>query len=153
MSVTNLDEFKSVDQLKQELVMVNRELKAAMVTITRLLKDANVKQEKIKQLESLLSQNTPVIKKNQEKIVVSVSSEEEIADSQLERLRQTSRNRVLTLEEIRAYDLLVKNKRLSNDASTINLGKDQYKNVTDDELTKLASTEIKMIESPDGDEE
>src|ERR1700676_4643962 len=132
--MSEIDDFKTTAQLKKELLMVNRELKAALITVDRLLKDANVKNEKINQLEALLRQNVPVIKKEKDKISVVVSAEEEVAALQLERLRQAAQNRTLTLEEVRMFDLLVKNKRLVLDESTINLGKNQYRDVEDAEL-------------------
>jgi predicted P-loop ATPase/GTPase len=147
--VTNLDEFKTLDQLKKENLALQRENKAAMLTIDKLLKDANAQRDQIKHLESLISQAVPVIKKENPKIVVAVAPEEEIAQIQLERLRQAAQNRTLTLEEIRAYDLLVKNKRLVLDESTINLGKNQYRDVADTELLKLAASQVKVIDDPD----
>lgn len=152
MSVSNFDEHKTVDQLKKEVVTLMRENKAAMLTIDKLLKNANVQSEKIKQLESLLAQNVPVIKKEKDKIVVSTSAEEEIAETQLERLRQSAKLRVLTLEEVRTFDLLVKNKRLVTDESTLNLGKDQYRDVTDSDLMQLAAAEVKHSDDTDSKE-
>lgn len=144
MSVSDLDEHKTVEQLKKEVLALTRENKAAMLTIDKLLKDANVKSEKIQHLESLVAQNVPVIKKEKDKLIVSSSAEEEIAETQLERLRQTAKIRVLTLEEVRTFDLLVKNKRLVTDESTLNLGKNQYRDVTDSDLMQLAASEVKV---------
>src|SRR5271154_6356509 len=109
--VSDLEEFKSIDQLRKELLTLTRECKAAMLTIDKLLKDNSQKNEEIKHLQSLISQAIPVIKKESQMISVSVMPEEEIAATQLERLRQAAKVRSLTLEEIRAFDLLVKNKR------------------------------------------
>lgn len=144
MSISDLDEHKTVDQLKKEVLTLTRENKAAMLTIDKLLKAANVQSEKIAHLESLLAQNVPVIKKEKDKLVVSSSAEEEIAETQLERLRQSAKLRVLTLEEVRTFDLLVKNKRLVTDESTLNLGKNQYRDVTDSDLMQLAASEVKV---------
>lgn len=141
--VTDLDEFKSVEQLKKEILTLTRENRAAMLTIDKLLKDANIKSEEIKHLQSLVSQTVPVIKKDSQKLSVAISAEEEITQLQLERLRKAANARTLTLEETRMYDLLVKNKRLVLDESTINLGKNQYRDVTDADLLKLASVEVK----------
>jgi negative regulator of sigma E activity len=145
--VADLEEFKSTDQLKKEILTLTRENRAAMLTIDRLLKDLNKKSDEIKHLQSLVSQTVPVIKKDNQKLSVAVSSEEEIAQTQLERLRQAAKVRSLTLEEIRAYDLLVKNKRLVLDESTINLGKNPYRYVAEADLIQIAATEVK----PNGD--
>lgn len=149
--VSNLDEYKTVEQLKKEILMLTRENKAAMLTIDKLLKDANNKSDEIKHLQSLVSQTVPVIKSGANKISVSISAEEEIAQLQLERLRQAAQNRVLTLEETRMFDLLVKNKRLVLDESTINLGKNQYRDVSNADLLQLAATEVKPHDDPDKD--
>jgi hypothetical protein len=42
-------------------------------------------------------------------IIIPSSSEKEIAEIQLERLKEIARQRLLTLEETKQYDLLVKN--------------------------------------------
>ena len=149
--VSDFDEFKSVDQLKKEVLSLTRENRAAMLTIDKLLKDANIKNEEIKHLQSLISQAVPVIKKESQMISVSVSPEEEIAQTQLERLRQAAKVRILTLEETRMFDLLVKNKRLVLDESTINLGKNQYRDVADADLLKIATAQVKSTNDPDAE--
>jgi hypothetical protein len=149
--ISDLDEFKSIDQLKKEILSLTRENKAAMLTIDKLLKDANQKSEEIKHLQSLIAQAVPVIKKESQMISVSTSPEEEIAQIQLERLRQAAKTRILTLEETRMFDLLVKNKRLVLDESTINLGKNQYRDVADSDLLKIAASQAKPSDDPDAE--
>lgn len=139
MGKSDLSEYKTIEELKQEILILKRENHAYMLTVDKLLKDANIKAEKIQHLESLVAQNVPVIKKENNKVSLSTSSEEEIAVQQLERLRQASQNRVLTLEEVRTYDLLVKNKRLSTNESTVNLGKNQYREVAEADLLQIAA--------------
>lgn len=136
--VIDLDEHKTVDQLKRELITLKRENVAALKTIDKLLKDLNLKSEEIKSLQSIVSQTVPVIKKEIQKINLDVTPEEEIAALQLDRLRSAARVRTLTLEETRMFDLLVKNKRLSQDESTINLSKANYRDVTTDDLLQIA---------------
>ncbi len=150
-NISDLDDFKSTETLKKEILALTRENKAAMLTIDKLLKSMSQQTEKITHLESLISQAVPVMKKETKKLSIAVSAEEEVAAVQLERLRQSSQARSLTLEEVRMYDLLVKNKRLALDESTINLGKNQYRDVTNDELLQLAATEVKPNGDPDAD--
>lgn len=149
-NVSDLEEFKTVEELKKEILALKRENKAYNLTVDKLLKDGNQKNEQIKHLESLVSQNVPVIKHENQKLSIAVMPEEEIAQIQLERLRQSAKVRPLTLEEVRMFDLLVKNKRLVLDESTINLGKNQYRDVADAELLKLAAAEVKASD-PDAD--
>lgn len=141
-NITDLEEFKSVDQLNRELAALKRENVAAFKTIDRLLKDLSQKNEELKHLQSLVSQAVPVVKKEIPALATKITAEEEIAQLQLERLRQAAQNRTLTLEETRMYDLLVKNKRLSQDESTINLSKASYRDVSEADLIKIASTNV-----------
>lgn len=150
-NVTDLDEHKSVEQLKRELISLKRENVAAMKTIEKLLKDLHKKTEDISHLQSLVSQTVPVVKKDDKKSVEVLAPEEEIADLQLERLRLAAKARTLTLEETRMYDLLVKNKRLSQDESTINLSKANYRDVTEVELLQVAAQEVKFTDESDSE--
>ncbi len=117
---------------------MQRELNAAMKTIAKLLKDISDKTEKIKSLEEILKRAPLPVVQPKSKLVVNPTSEEEIATLQLERLRHAAQSRQLTLEEVRMYDLLVKNKRLSQDESTINLNKGSYRDVSEADLLKIA---------------
>ncbi len=117
---------------------MQRELNAAMKTIAKLLKDISDKTEKIKSLEEMLKRAPLPVVQPKSKLVVNPTSEEEIATLQLERLRHAAQSRQLTLEEVRMYDLLVKNKRLSQDESTINLNKGSYRDVSEADLLKIA---------------
>lgn len=139
--VADLDDFRTVDQLKREITALKRENNAALMTIDKLLKDLNKKSDEIKHLQSLVGQVVPVVAespKSVSKFTHVITAEEEIAEVQLERLRQAAKSRTLTLEEIRAYDLLVKNKRLSQDESTINLSKAHYRDISDSDLLQIA---------------
>jgi hypothetical protein len=123
--------------LEEKLIRLERENRAAFLTIERLSKELSEKSQKLKHLEDLLSKNTPVLVPSATPAIkTKVTSEESIAETQLERLRQISEQRSLTLEETRMYDLLVKNKRLSQDESTVNLQKGGYRDVSDIELLK-----------------
>lgn len=139
----------STEQLKKELIILKRENHAALLTIDRLLIDLNKKREQVEHLETLITKNVPVIKKENNKISVIISPEEEIAQVQLERLRQSSLNRTLTLEEVRTFDLLVKNKRLVLDESTVNMGKNKLRDVEEADLLQLAQTNLKITDDPD----
>ena len=147
MSIEDLDEHKSTETLKKQLQALKRENVAAMRTIEKLLKDLNKKKEEIEHLKEMLTQTVPVIKEAP-KVDLDISAEEEIAEVQLNKIRQAARDRTLTLEEARIYDLLVKNKRLSKDKATINLGPGQYKNVSSDQLKEIVG-KVEDVESDD----
>ena len=136
--ISDLEEFKSADEMKREIASLKRELNAAFKTIDKLVKDVSQKNEENKQLQSLVGQVVPVIKKDSSQLITAVTAEEEIAQLQLERLRKAAQARTLTLEETRMFDLLVKNKRLSQDESTINLSKAHYRDVSDADLLQIA---------------
>lgn len=140
-NTVDFDEIKSVDQIKKELTTLKRENVAAMATINKLLKDLSKKNEEIEHLKQLLSQTVPVIQPQvpeKKKTIFDITPEEEIALAQLDRLRKVALARPLTLEETKIYDLLVKNKRLSKDESTINLSKSSYREVSEADLLEIA---------------
>lgn len=142
----DFDEHKTIDQLKKENLSLKRENQAAMLTINKLLKDLSQKTEEINHLQSLVSQTVPVIVATDPK-TVHITPEEEIAELQLERLRQAAKNRVLTLEETRMYDLLVKNLRLSKDKSLPHQSKDPIRDVSEIELVRIAEKAYSFDES------
>lgn len=140
----NFKELKTASQLKTELAKLKRENKAAYKTIDKLIAASKKKDEEISHLKSLLEQSVPVLIENktpQKVIKIEMPPEEEIADLQLEKLRQTARKRSLTLEETRQYDLLVKNKRLSQEQSTINLDNSDYKKIDEAKLIEAATSD------------
>lgn len=116
---SNLTEDVNVLSLKYQNEMLLEENK-------RLQEEINKLQLKIKQLQSG---------------VTHVSDEELIANTQLERLKMKAMEQELTLEEIKKFDLLVKNKKLS-EANTTSLPA-EYKNlpedINDSELLQIAS--------------
>jgi len=129
----------SLEQLKNKVVSLERENRAAFATIDRLLKDLNTKREEIDHLTSLVSQTVPVVQPKASP-VADVAPEESIAEIQLAKLREISNKRTLTLEEVRTFDLLVKNKRLTQEKSTQNFSKGSFRDVSEVELIKIAQS-------------
>lgn len=130
----------SLEQLKKENLILKRELNAAMMTVDKLLKDANKQREEIASLQTLVSQTVPVL--NIPKTPSDKTDAQVIADNQLERLKAAALIRQLTLEEVRIYDFLVKNQRLSN--QKVEEPKSSYRDVSDVELLKLAESTYKI---------
>ncbi len=111
-------------------------------TIDKVLRDNKKKEEEINHIKGLLEQNIPVLieeRKPQNIISLDITTEEEIAEVQLQKLKEAAKKRALTLEEARIYDILVKNKRLARKESTINLDNQGYRDVSEAELLKIAS--------------
>ena len=132
----------SVEQLKKELISLKRENIASMRTIEKLLKDISKKNEELTHLQELISKTVPVVQSqpdNKKKVQFDLTPEEEIALMQLDRLRKVAQTRSLTLEETKIFDLLVKNKRLAQDESTVNLSKASYRDVSEITLAQIAS--------------
>lgn len=122
-----------MDRTNEQLQL---ELKAAYKTIEKLLKDISEKNEKLKSLEEMLRRAPlPVIQNK--RIMEAPSAEQQIAFTQIERLRLASEQRSLTLEEAKLFDILVKNKRLAEDKSTENISKGTYYAVNDIELMRI----------------
>lgn len=106
--------------------------------IENLLRTIEQKEEEILSLRNQISNPSP----NQ--VVVDLPSEEElIIDSQIRMLKSGALTRELTLDEVKRFDLLIKNKKIINEDSkkgkTLD-AKNNNKNVND--LVKLASKTI-----------
>lgn len=105
-------------------------------TIDQLLNKLEEKEKEILQLQNLLNSPSEI------DVVQHVTDEELIADVQLNKLKDAAKVRELTLDEIRKYDLLVKNKRLAQgDPTTIN-GENLLKKKSKPELIKLAAKKL-----------
>jgi len=79
-----------------------------------------------------------------------MSSEEEIALSQLDRLREIARDRLLSLEEIKIFDLLVKNLRISQEKTeTIIPIQSKPALLSDQEMIEIASGFPKLEDKHD----
>lgn len=72
-------------------------------------------------------------------VVRPLSDEEEIASIQLEKIKNISRERALTLEEVKIYDLLVKNKRLAQGEVTDINGNKNLNSMAKKDLIKIAA--------------
>lgn len=131
---------KIMKQFNHDLLQVNQDL-------ANKLEQANAK---IKHLENLLTKHVPVIGNSQRLIT---SDEQTITEMQLQFLKEKALTRELTLDEIKKYDLLIKNKRLSEGQSTVNT---EYKtlptDVSSSDLVQIASQTIEE-DSSDGEKE
>jgi hypothetical protein len=71
-------------------------------------------------------------------VAIEVSAAEEIASIQLERLKQISRDRMLSYEELKMYDILNKNLSLiKGEATSINTTSHVIKETKAEEITEL----------------
>jgi hypothetical protein len=111
------------------------ELKSQIETLVEQLNEKNQEISNLKDvLKGTIPSYIPIVN-------AEVSDEEEIALKQLERLKEAAKIRHLSLEEVRIYDLLVKNKRLAqgnstNIVDTVKLPKEKSK------LIQIASKKI-----------
>jgi hypothetical protein len=126
--------------LADSYLKLEKQAVALSNTINDLLKQLEYKEEEITHLKQLLSGSVPIIG---EAIKLEVTDEELIADIQLRKLKDSAKIRELTLDEIRKFDLLVKNKRLAKgDATTIEGSNLNKKQLPKPELLKLASKKL-----------
>lgn len=111
------------------------------------LKDITLLQKEVDKLNAIIRQKDNEIAKLRNNLgevsPLSSTSEETIARTQLALLEQQALIRPLSLEEVRIYDLLVKNLRLSTDKSTDNVKNVLPLDITKDELLRLAQTNVK----------
>lgn len=111
-------------------------------TVDTLMKQLEQKNQEIHHLQDMLSKMTPVIG---EATPIIPTDEEIIAEFQLKALKSAAMSRDLTLDEVKRYDLLVKNKRLAQgNATTIDGAvKKLPKNISNAELIQIASNKTK----------
>ncbi len=121
-----------VDHLETKLTQLGMELHTAKKNNEELC-------NKIKHLEELLVSSSEV---TSPKIIL--TPEEMIADFQIQRLLEVARERTLTLDETRQYDLFVKNKRLSaNDPTVIEGQASRITNIKDvKQLANIAKLKL-----------
>lgn len=125
--------------LKDLYLKLEQKANALSETINKLLEQLSNKEDEIIQLKKMLSQHQSI----GVAINIALSDEEVIADIQLNKLKESARTRELTLDEIRKFDLLVKNKRLAQgNATTIDGRTDSIKKLGTSELIKIASIKI-----------
>jgi hypothetical protein len=129
-SIDFKDKFSEVSQLAA----------AQHLQIQILTAKIEEKQTEINHLKELLYRHVPEMNFN----VIQVTDEEVIARSQLEKLKRKAMNNTLTLEEIKMFDLLVKNKRLAEGKSTVNTTHEKLaKETSPEELLLIASKVVK----------
>lgn len=91
-------------------------------------------EEEISHLKSML------FKQADSGIVIQMSDEELIADIQLRKMSDKAKSQVLSLEDVKIFDLLVKNKRLAQgNATNINDNKTLPAKLTPSTLMQIAS--------------
>ena len=103
--------------------------------IDELSQKLDQKDLQIRHLEELLKNNTPIIGKS----AIKITDEEEIALIQLEKLKEIGTNRPFTVDEARIFDILVKNKRLSQaDNPPIDAAAKKVENLDTKQLLAIA---------------
>lgn len=112
-------------------------------TVDTLLKQLEQKTNEIMHLQDMLGKTVPIIG---ESIPTFITDEEVIAEYQLKALKSAAMMRDLTLDEVKRFDLLVKNKRLAQgNATTIEAQKGLPRNLSKDELVQIASKPKKKL--------
>lgn len=125
-NIGNIQEYKSIIRDKDALII-----------------DLRCEIEQLKQqLNALIIQHSSFTPSP----IYPLSDEEEIALMQLERLKGIARERQLTLDETRQFDLLVKNKRLAQGSSTLIEGSIKSVNtLSEQSLIQMANkTKLKL---------
>lgn len=116
----------------QDAVILKAENERLIKVIEALRKELMEKTEKLSHMETLMIKTIPAF--------VKVSPEEEICEIQIQMLRSVSKDRELTLEETKKLDILIKNKRLSQEQSTVNMQARNVEEVSDAILLQIAES-------------
>lgn len=123
-----------------------RKLEEHNVALQQMVNNLNTqlaqKTQEIQHLMELLNKTTPVIG---EVTTIMPTDEEVIAEFQLKALKAAAMTRDLTLDEVKRYDLLVKNKRLAQGSPTTIDGqaKKLPANLDNSALIQIASNKLK----------
>jgi len=132
--VTSKIKDKQIAELKKQL---DYQAKCAV----RLQEELIKKDNEITHLKQLLEKAIPIIDKAQPTMI---TDEEEISLQQLYKLKEIAQRRQLTLDEVRMFDILVKNKRLAQkDPTLIADYKKLPDNISRNKLLLIAGTEMK----------
>lgn len=126
--ITVMKDFKNELELR-------RFAEAQHKTITMLQEKLSLLEHENKHLKEMLVHN-PIVKNP---IRIEITPEETIITEQIEFLRQASYQRVLTIEEVKKLDLLVKNLKLIKSEPTTIIGEKPKGNVTEAQLVEIAS--------------
>jgi hypothetical protein len=144
-SISDLIDSGELNSLRLKVIQMEKDNVAMGQALDKALSALDKKDEEIKHLQTLLGGTAP----NITTFPQTMTDEEIIALQQLEGLKIISATRDLTLEEIKKFDLLVKNKRLSQgNPTTIDAEFEKLPSNPDD-LKKLASRKITVVKSND----
>lgn len=136
VDIHQLSENAIENTLKTDLLRNEEKCVALSQSIDQLLHKLQEKEDEILHLKQMLFASVPVVG---EASPLVITDEEYIALQQLQKLKDNARLRELTLDEIKKFDLLVKNKRLAQgNATTINTDKFD-KNTSKEKLLQIAS--------------
>lgn len=113
--------FLESSSLEVEVLKLRKENKALHETVSKLCRELDTSRG---------------IEKVPSKLIL--TPEEEILSVQISQLNGVSRERKLTLEEVKTLDLLIKNKRLLNKQRTSNNNLTLPENLSDEELMRIA---------------
>lgn len=115
--------FNSTAKLEIENLKLKEKNKALDKTVTKLCEELN----RVRNIDTNVTK-------------IFLSAEEEICVFQIEQIRAVSRERKLSLEEVKTLDLLIKNKRLMDKKSTSNAEITLPPNLSDEELMRIAES-------------
>lgn len=115
--------FTNTASLEVSNIKLTKENKALQETVSRLCKEI----DKIRSIDRT-------------KPTIITTPEQELLEVQINNLNSISRERKLTLEEVKTLDLLIKNKRLISQKSTSNNEFTLPDEMSDDELMRIAES-------------
>lgn len=123
--------LRTKDDFKQEVERLS-ELAGTLYTQLQEL------QEKNEKAEAELIRLRAIVDTLEPEGMAEPTEEEEIALIQLKYLKSVAEKRPLTLDETRVFDILVKNKRLSQGKPTVNAAAERLKDLTPRQLLSVA---------------
>lgn len=113
-------------------------------------KDIDKKDREIAHLKELLHKAIPLIEESGKEMPLIPTDEEIITTIQLARIKDKAEQGPLTYDDVRAFDLLVKNRRLAQNKPTANWQATKIKDITSEkELIDIAEFKTKREKAKD----
>lgn len=139
LNISTLSQITSEQQVKKYIFELEQKSVHLAQIVQQLTEKIQVKEEEIAHLHKLLNNQFST----ENVIAFHMTDEELIADIQLRKLKEQAQTRDLNLDEIKKFDLLVKNKRLAQgNATVIESQKSNLQALSKTELIQIASKPI-----------
>ena len=133
MDVIDISALRSAFQEKTKIKDLREFAESQQQLIEKLVKEKEALEQKNKQLEKMLTDFA------NGRLTLPMTKEEAICREQLNILKARSEQRPLSLEDVKIFDILVKNLKLIQESYKQNTEKDNFRDVEESSLVAIAT--------------